>query len=176
MIDNEALSSIEKLHEMKAGGIISEEEFAAAKQRLLLGQQKAALAGTDIGSSAIVPAASDHLTWMILPLKRYAEFTGRSSRKEFWMFQLLFVAAFIVCAVLSVLIGAEGAAVLLALGLLGTVVPLIAVEVRRFHDQGKSGWFVLLNIIPYIGWAIVCVFMLLPGAEDDNKYGPNPIS
>jgi uncharacterized membrane protein YhaH (DUF805 family) len=54
------------------------------------------------------------------------------------------------------------------------VVPLIAVEVRRFHDQGKSGWFVLLNIIPYIGWAIVCVFMLLPGDEDDNKYGPDP--
>ncbi len=57
---------------------------------------------------------------------------------------------------------------------LAFVVPLVAVQVRRFHDQDKSGWFVLLNLIPYIGVLVVLVFMLLDGTAGDNRFGPDP--
>lgn len=57
---------------------------------------------------------------------------------------------------------------------LGLIVPSIAVQVRRFHDQDKSGWFVLLNLIPYIGGLIVLVFMFLEGTRGPNRFGPDP--
>lgn len=62
----------------------------------------------------------------------------------------------------------------LGLGILGAIVPYIAAQVRRFHDQGKSGWFALLNLIPYIGPIVVLGFMLIPGVEGDNEFGPDP--
>ena len=63
---------------------------------------------------------------------------------------------------------------LLLLGVLGALLPFIAVQVRRFHDQGKSGWFALLNLIPYVGIVIVLIFMAINGAAGDNQYGPDP--
>ncbi len=125
------------------------------------------------------------MEWMLMPLQRYADFSGRSRRKEYWMFTL---AQAIVYLVLGVLIGI-GAAMgdgnslgpigYLGLGLmvlvaLALVVPNIAVSVRRFHDQGKSGWFYLLGLIPYAGGLILLIFMCLPGTEGDNPYGPDP--
>ena len=120
------------------------------------------------------PAADDGLAWMLLPLKRYADFEGRSSRKEFWMFllftNLVSAALFIFGAVVSPTLGLA----LFGLGILAVLVPLIAVQVRRLHDQGKVGWFALLNLIPYIGPIIVLAFMLIEGAAGDNEYGPDP--
>ena len=52
--------------------------------------------------------------------------------------------------------------------------PLIAVEVRRFHDQDRSGWFALLNLIPYIGPLIVLGMMCIDGTPGENRFGPNP--
>ena len=57
---------------------------------------------------------------------------------------------------------------------LAVIVPSIAVQVRRFHDQDKSGWFVLLNFIPYLGGLIVLVFMFLEGTRGPNRFGPDP--
>lgn len=170
MIDSEALKNIEKLHQMKSDGVISEAEFNVAKERLLSSRQAAA----PKADAATLPAANDHIGWMLLPLRRYAEFHGRSTRKEFWMFQLTFLALLLGCAVLGFLIGAEAAAGLFLLGLLGMLVPLLAVQVRRFHDQDRSGWFALLNIIPYVGSIIIWVFMLFEGTRGDNSFGPDP--
>ncbi|KRA84521.1 hypothetical protein ASD76_00085 [Altererythrobacter sp. Root672] len=120
---------------------------------------------------------------MTLPLRRYFQFEGRSSRKEFWMFMLLTNAVALVLSAVFVAdtdmwgqIGAIGmlAALVLGLGILGVLIPFIAVQVRRFHDQDKSGWFVLINLIPYLGVLIVLGFMLVPGVEGDNEYGPDP--
>ena len=94
------------------------------------------------------------MEWMLMPYRRYADFSGRSRRKEFWMFQLLNL--FVICAFAVILAGSalsEGewtsmqivAAGLLVLWLLGVLIPNLAVQVRRFHDQDKSGWFVLLG-------------------------------
>lgn len=129
------------------------------------------------------------MEWMFLPYRRYADFSGRSRRMEFWMFTLFYYIA--LGALLAVMMAglpwsnmeapdAEPNAVfwigfvLLLLFSLGSVVPAIAVCVRRFHDQDKSGWLYLLNFIPYIGPIIVIVFMFLEGTPGPNQYGDDP--
>ena len=122
------------------------------------------------------------MEWMILPYKRYADFSGRSRRKEYWMFTLLLVIVYIVLALVA---GGAGAftdpeagfgigGMLMAAFFLASFIPALAVQVRRFHDQGRSGWFVLLNFIPYIGSLAILVFMCLDGTRGPNEYGEDP--
>lgn len=124
------------------------------------------------------------MDWMLMPLKRYADFNGRSRRKEYWMFTLF---TFIVYMVLYALMfmgmdyetGQPGGLGMLAMGLLGlfaigVLVPSIAVAVRRFHDQDKSGWLVLLGLIPFLGGLILLVFMCLEGTRGPNRFGEDP--
>jgi len=124
---------------------------------------------------------------MLLPLKRYADFQGRSRRMEYWMFTLGIVIVEVVLFALFALLGAfrtsDGAPsamfwpMMILVGILGLaiIVPALAVQVRRFHDQDKSGWFVLLGFIPYVGGLIVLVFMCLPGTPGPNRFGPDPL-
>jgi uncharacterized membrane protein YhaH (DUF805 family) len=119
--------------------------------------------------------------WMLLPLKRYADFSGRSRRLEYWMFQLFYFIVITALVALAFLLG-DGPndpsivpLLLLGLFILGTIVPAIAVQVRRFHDQDRSGLFVLLNFIPYAGGLIVFIFMVLPGTRGSNRFGPDPV-
>jgi uncharacterized membrane protein YhaH (DUF805 family) len=138
------------------------------------------------------------MEWMLLPLKRYAEFSGRSRRKEYWMFAVLNIIVFIVLGFLAAVsltmtgnvggmvsgeggLGAVGggmgsmvAIALCVLWGLAVIVPSIAVQVRRFHDQDKSGWWALINFVPYVGSLIVLVFMLMDGTAGPNKYGADP--
>ena len=119
------------------------------------------------------------MDWMTLPLKRYAEFTGRSRRKEYWMFFLFLIAVSVGIGIVEVILGLDSTigdayGPLSLLFMLGILVPSLAVQVRRFHDQGKSGWFVLLNFIPLLGSLIVLVFMCLDGTDGPNEYGPDP--
>jgi uncharacterized membrane protein YhaH (DUF805 family) len=123
------------------------------------------------------------MNWMFVPFARYADFSGRSRRKEFWMFQLLNML--VICAFAVILAGSalsEGewtsmqiaAAGLLVVWMLGILIPSLAVQVRRFHDQDKSGWFVLLGVIPYLGGLILFVFMLFEGTRGPNRFGDDP--
>lgn len=126
------------------------------------------------------------MEWMLMPLRRYADFNGRSRRKEYWMFILLQVIVIIPAVIIIMLVGAmdDGSGgmssiamifmLLAGLFFLALLIPSLAVQVRRFHDQDKSGWFVLLNFIPYIGGLIVFVFMCLEGTKGDNQYGSDP--
>ncbi len=131
------------------------------------------------------------MEWMIMPLKRYADFQGRSRRKEYWMFFLLIMICYAVILTIGGVIAAFGTtattdsntalglfvgpvAILFVLFALAVLVPSLAVQVRRFHDQDKSGWFVLLALIPYIGGIAVLVFMCLEGTKGPNKFGPDP--
>lgn len=125
------------------------------------------------------------MEWMIMPLKRYADFQGRSRRKEYWMFVLFQVLVMVPLALVAVLFGSSaedggdpfGAIGLLLLGLVYLAVfliPGISVQVRRFHDQDKTGWLVLLGFIPYIGGLILLVFMCLDGTRGPNRFGPDP--
>ena len=119
------------------------------------------------------------MEWMLLPLKRYADFSGRSRRKEYWMFLLGVFIAVIVLSIIEGIVGLSGMVggvygPLTTLFLLGILVPSIAVQVRRFHDQDKSGWFVLLGLIPFLGGLAVLVFMCLEGTRGPNRFGPDP--
>ena len=130
------------------------------------------------------------MEWMLMPYRRYADFSGRSQRKEYWMFALFqFIVAMVLLTVMFVggmgsvneMTGqAEpGTLFYIVLGLLvifglGSIIPSLAVSVRRFHDQDKSGWFLLLQLIPYIGGIIVLVFMCLAGTPGPNRFGPDP--
>jgi uncharacterized membrane protein YhaH (DUF805 family) len=124
------------------------------------------------------------MEYMLMPLRRYADFSGRSRRKEYWLFTLGII---IVSVVLSLLLvggmdfnnGGLGAMGGLSLGILivftlAILIPALAVQVRRFHDQDKSGWFVLLNFLPYVGGIIVLVMMCLEGTRGPNRFGPDP--
>lgn len=122
------------------------------------------------------------MDWMILPFMRYAEFSGRSRRKEYWMFVLfnilVVIALLIVSGILGLLasdedIGVGAVVVLMVVYFLGTFVPSLAVQVRRMHDQDKSGWFVLLGLVPF-GGIILLIFMLIEGTPGPNRFGPDP--
>lgn len=125
---------------------------------------------------------------MLKPLRRYADFQGRSRRKEYWLFVLFQTIVFLVLGALALAGGfpLDGAPVsepgplfylgvgLFALFGLALFIPNLAVQVRRFHDQDKSGWLILLGLIPYIGGIIVFVFMLLEGTRGPNRFGADP--
>lgn len=119
------------------------------------------------------------LDFAMMPLKRYTDFAGRSRRKEYWFFLLGVLAVTIILSILEGILGLSGMVggvygPLTVLFFLGIIVPSIAVQVRRFHDQDKSGWFVLLSLIPFIGGLIVLVFMFLEGTKGPNRFGPDP--
>ena len=119
------------------------------------------------------------MEWMLLPLRRYADFSGRSRRKEYWMFILGVIIAAIVASILDGVLGMSGMVggiygPITLLLFLAVLIPGIAVQVRRFHDQDKSGWFVLLGLIPFVGSIAVLVFMCLEGTAGANRFGANP--
>jgi len=119
------------------------------------------------------------MDWMLMPLRRYTDFSGRSRRKEYWMFVLGVIIVALVIGFVEGLLGIDGMVggaygPLSLLLVLGVIIPGIAVQVRRFHDQGKSGWFVLLGLIPLVGGIILLVFMCLEGNQGPNQYGPDP--
>ena len=104
--------------------------------------------------------------------KKYATFSGRASRKEYWMFFLFnFLFAFGLQIVDAVL-GTEG--VLGGLYALAALLPSWAVFTRRMHDIGKSGWWWLIALVPVVGAIVLLVFMCKDSQPGDNAYGPNP--
>ena len=123
---------------------------------------------------------------LILPLKRYAQFEGRANRREYWMFQLFLmlvaVAISLLGGVLAIIMrGNEDALAAIVMGFMGllglvwlaTLLPLIAVTVRRLHDCNQSGWLYLLALVPG-GGLVILVFAPLPGTPAENRYGPVP--
>lgn len=121
------------------------------------------------------------MEYMLMPLKRYADFSGRSRRKEYWMFMLFYILAAIALTLLGGLLGAfsgESPSFLaltpLFLLFIALFIPSIAVQVRRMHDQDKSGWFILLGFIPYVGGLVMLVFMCIEGTRGSNRFGPDP--
>jgi uncharacterized membrane protein YhaH (DUF805 family) len=118
------------------------------------------------------------MEWYLLAWKRGAEFSGRSRRKEYWMFQLFSFLIGLFIVVLALLAGGD-AALKLGSGLcfvygLVAFVPSIAVTVRRLHDIGRSGSWYFIAFVPLIGAVILLVFTVLDGDPDRNEYGPNP--
>ena len=120
------------------------------------------------------------MNWYLEVLRKYAVFSGRARRKEYWFF-VLFNAIFAIAAmvldnILGLAIEDVGYGPFYILYALATIVPGLAVSVRRLHDIGKSGWYILLLLIPCVGALILLIFDLTPGDPGDNEYGPDPIA
>ena len=118
------------------------------------------------------------MDWYLMALEKYAEFQGRSQRKEYWMFTLFNFLAMVLLGAVGALLGGGGEGglgdVLQGLYGLGVLVPGIAVTVRRLHDIGKSGWWGLVALIPLIGSLILIYFAVKDSQPETNEYGPNP--
>ncbi len=142
------------------------------------------------------------MEWMILPFKRYFEFTGRSRRMEFWMFALLNLIVYAIIMILMFGTGGgleqfaaidpddtiglystmfSGFGLLFVIWGLAVFIPSIAVSVRRLHDRDMSGWwylgFMVASLIPFVGFIAsiaYLVVMALPGTPGPNRFGPDP--
>ena len=147
--------------------------------------------------------------WAKRPIQKYADFSGRAPRSEYWWYVLATVIAYIVAMILDNILGLDAMVgpygVFTALLMLGLLVPGLAVTVRRLHDTNRTGWWVLVAVIPYfivgvtmgmaaasgsmaglgtaglfsivafVGGIVLLVFMVLPGTPGDNRYGANPL-
>lgn len=123
------------------------------------------------------------MEYMLMPLKRFADFSGRSRRKEFWLFYLLYIIGFFLIMYLDTALGLGGTAtgyaedgsvgfamtggVLTYIYIAAMFIPFLAVLVRRAHDQDKSGWFILIPIYNLI-------MMFIEGTRGPNRFGPDP--
>src|SRR3974390_1331011 len=107
----------------------------------------------------------------------YAKFRGRAARSEFWWFQLFIVLGGIVAAVLDLLANSNvlGGEPLATLFYLATIIPGLAVSVRRLHDTDSSGWWLLLGLIPLIGMIVLIVWWCLEGSKGYNRFGADPL-
>ena len=104
--------------------------------------------------------------WYVEVLKKYAVFDGRAGREEFWMFTLV---NFIISLVLHLISGFLGGIYNLAV-----LLPSLGVGARRLHDTGRSGWWLLVGLIPIIGLIVLIVFFVQDSQAGSNEHGPNP--
>ena len=130
---------------------------------------------------------------MFQPIRKYADFSGRARRKEFWLFALLVLLIEIVFMALLSAVGGQdllmgypasanvpmnGAVMAVALAhfavMLALLVPSLAVTFRRLHDTNRKGWWILISFIPLIGALVLFVFYLLDGTPGPNRVGPAP--
>ena len=118
------------------------------------------------------------MNYYIEVMKKYAVFTGRARRKEFWMFTLIYTLIFIVLSVVDGIIGTG--AMLFETGLLSgifslvSLCPSIAVTIRRLHDIDRSGWWILIGLVPIAGVIVLIIFAAKDGQPGSNQYGSNP--
>lgn len=129
------------------------------------------------------------MSWYIKVLKQYVDFTGRARRKEFWMFALFSTIVSILLAVVDVALGTGSVtttgspgevSAAVSVGLLGGIyglavlLPSLAVSVRRLHDTDRSGWWLLIGLIPFVGGIVLLVFFVLEGNRSHNRFGADP--
>ncbi|MET7480832.1 DUF805 domain-containing protein [Streptomyces sp. NPDC005648] len=114
------------------------------------------------------------MSYAFEPLKKYAQFSGRSRRAEYWQYALFVGIAYVVLLVLALASKSSVVYGLIVVFYLGVLVPSLAVGVRRLHDTGKSGWWLLFGVIPLVGPITLLVFTCLDSQPGPNQYGPNP--
>jgi uncharacterized membrane protein YhaH (DUF805 family) len=118
------------------------------------------------------------VSWYLEVLKKYAVFSGRARRAEYWYFVLFNIIVAVVLSLIDTLLGTfnfmQGVGLLSGLYALAVLIPTLAVTVRRLHDIDRSGWWIFINLIPLIGFIVLLVFAVTDGTPGSNRYGPNP--
>jgi uncharacterized membrane protein YhaH (DUF805 family) len=119
--------------------------------------------------------------WMLEPLRKYFSFSGRARRREYWWFEVFWVLVVSVLAlvdqwVLGIHWDTEYGSIgpLASLAILFFFLPNLAVSVRRLHDRDRSGWWLLINIIPFFGFLFLFYQYVSDGTQRDNRFGPDP--
>lgn len=118
------------------------------------------------------------MNWYIEVLKKYAVFSGRARRKEYWIFILISTIITIVLGGIELAAGLydpeTGPGLISGLYSLAVFIPSIAVLVRRLHDTNRAAWWLLMLLFPLIGAIVLIVFLATDSSAGDNQYGPNP--
>jgi uncharacterized membrane protein YhaH (DUF805 family) len=112
------------------------------------------------------------MEWYLAALRKFADFTGRARRKEYWFFVLFNVLVAMGISFVEALLGLGG--FLSMIYSLAMLIPGLAVGARRLHDIGRSGWWLLIGLVPLVGWIVLIVFALQDSEPHDNQYGPPP--
>jgi uncharacterized membrane protein YhaH (DUF805 family) len=110
--------------------------------------------------------------WYLAPFRKYADFSGRARRREYWTFCLVNAAISGIGSGLSRALPFIG----IIVGLYGTatLIPGLAVSWRRLHDVGKSGAWYFMALIPFVGWILLLIQLVKDSVPGPNEYGPNP--
>lgn len=118
------------------------------------------------------------MDWYFAVLRQYATFSGRARRKEYWYFTLFNLIAMLMLTLVDILTGLfhaeSGFGLISGLYSLAVLIPSIAVVIRRLHDTNRSGWWLLVGLIPLIGAVVLLVFTLLDSQPGANRFGPDP--
>jgi len=118
------------------------------------------------------------MDYYISVIKKYADFSGRARRAEYWYFYLFtiifLIVALILDSIIGIKIGGSGVGPVYIIYALFIIIPSLAVATRRLHDIGKSGWMLFLSLIPFVGGIWLLILFVRDGDKEANKYGPNP--
>ncbi|MFH2062605.1 MAG: DUF805 domain-containing protein [bacterium] len=120
------------------------------------------------------------MSYYLAVLKKYAVFSGRANRAEFWWFALGNFIVFVVLSIVQSVVFGSNSELFMDMGILpmlywlAVVVPSFAVTVRRLHDTDRSGWWLLIGLVPFVGGIVLLVFYLLGGTPGANRYGLSP--
>ncbi|HWC94496.1 MAG TPA: DUF805 domain-containing protein [Pseudolabrys sp.] len=104
----------------------------------------------------------------------YVNFSGRAQRSAYWWWALFYFIVLIVADILDVVIFGSPSA-LYAIATLAMLLPTLAVGVRRLHDTDRSGWWLLIALIPLVGIIVLIIFFVQQGTTGPNRFGPNPL-
>jgi uncharacterized membrane protein YhaH (DUF805 family) len=110
------------------------------------------------------------MSWFTLAIRRTFELAGRSRRREYWAFQLLWIVALVVASLMTM----SGTRMLIGLVAVLGLIPAFTVTARRLHDINRSAWWMLVVFVPVVGGLILMVMTLLPGTPGDNDFGDQP--
>ena len=120
------------------------------------------------------------MNWYLEALKKYAVFSGRSQRKEYWYYSLFYAVLYIGLGIFDVMIGTFSASTGAGFfsGIYGLVhfIPNISVSVRRLHDTNRSGWWLLIALVPLVGIIVLIFFLASDSTAGENNFGSNPKS
>ena len=118
------------------------------------------------------------MSWFFGVYKKYAVFSGRARRKEYWFFSLFLAIAYVLLMIVDGISGTldpmSDLGLFSGIFALGSILPSIAVSVRRLHDTDRSGWWFLISFIPLIGGIVLLVFLCLDSSPGQNRFGANP--
>jgi uncharacterized membrane protein YhaH (DUF805 family)/cold shock CspA family protein len=182
-------SDLRRLVPVSKGTVVEfQVDGATAREIFIIRSDMRASAPAQFGRDAFAAEREDTGLWSYFVrtlTSNYANFRGRARRKEYWGYVLFLTILLMIVIGVGIawdnragsLVGEEiPVATFVATGLfvLATLIPGIALTVRRQHDIGLSGWFYLLVLVPYVGGLIVFVFTLIPSQKHDNKWGPVP--